>query len=280
MDQAAKNYNAEAQEDDGTCVFAIKGCTDQNALNYNSDAEESDGTCILPEEKQLSLVNKFTGSLCGPCGSWGWTVFEDIIEAIDGKAVIMGTYSQNFVAQLFITQTATDWDQRFGSNSWPTFTANTVIKSGNTLQEIVDNVVDAVDLKNAESPIAQSVYLYEINDNMITINTVTKFFEDVTGNFYLGAYLIEDGVIGYQAGNAAGPNASHHKVLRGSASSSSWGEEIVDTEAFTGDYFNKSFEMEIGSSWNVDNIEVALIIWEKKSSSNYKFVNTYSNHIN
>ena len=58
-DENATNYESEATEDDGTCVFLdsdgdgvfdhleIDGCTDENATNYDEDATEEDGTCIF-----------------------------------------------------------------------------------------------------------------------------------------------------------------------------------------------------------------------------------------
>ena len=44
MDINAFNYNNEAVEDDGSCIYA--GCMDIDALNYFSDAAIDDGSCI------------------------------------------------------------------------------------------------------------------------------------------------------------------------------------------------------------------------------------------
>lgn len=45
-DKSAKNYNANANRDDGSCVYYKYGCTDQSALNYDASAEKNDGSCI------------------------------------------------------------------------------------------------------------------------------------------------------------------------------------------------------------------------------------------
>lgn len=42
-DESAANFNAEADQDDGSCVDA--GCTDPNAANFNPNATEDDGSC-------------------------------------------------------------------------------------------------------------------------------------------------------------------------------------------------------------------------------------------
>tara|TARA_Y100001970_G_C14252377_1_gene872807 strand:- start:1424 stop:3982 length:2559 start_codon:yes stop_codon:yes gene_type:complete len=44
MDINAFNYNGEAVEDDGSCIYS--GCTDDEASNYNINASIDDGSCI------------------------------------------------------------------------------------------------------------------------------------------------------------------------------------------------------------------------------------------
>jgi hypothetical protein len=43
-DSQAANYNADAEEDDGSCQY--EGCTDYTAYNYSSTANTDDGSCI------------------------------------------------------------------------------------------------------------------------------------------------------------------------------------------------------------------------------------------
>ena len=52
-DSAAENYDSQATEDDGSCVYEepdpepepVLGCTDESAMNYDSNATEDDGSC-------------------------------------------------------------------------------------------------------------------------------------------------------------------------------------------------------------------------------------------
>ena len=51
-DSGADNYDPDATEDDGSCLYPpapTPGCTDSNAENYNPDATEDDATCTYPE---------------------------------------------------------------------------------------------------------------------------------------------------------------------------------------------------------------------------------------
>ena len=44
----ATNYNASANIDDGSCIYAVYGCTDPLATNYNTSATLDDGSCSYP----------------------------------------------------------------------------------------------------------------------------------------------------------------------------------------------------------------------------------------
>jgi len=50
-DQTATNFNPNADQDDGSCIFpqtVVYGCTDINATNYNNNATNNDGSCQYP----------------------------------------------------------------------------------------------------------------------------------------------------------------------------------------------------------------------------------------
>lgn len=50
IDPQALNYNPDAEEDDGSCVYPvpqIAGCTNPNATNYNASATQDDGSCVF-----------------------------------------------------------------------------------------------------------------------------------------------------------------------------------------------------------------------------------------
>ena len=40
------NYNPNANEDDGSCISFIYGCTDPTAFNYDLGANTDDGSCV------------------------------------------------------------------------------------------------------------------------------------------------------------------------------------------------------------------------------------------
>lgn len=58
-DFAATNYNADAEKDDGSCIYAINGCIDTTATNYDPSATIDDGSC------KYNLIINFTHTVDG-----------------------------------------------------------------------------------------------------------------------------------------------------------------------------------------------------------------------
>jgi len=56
-DASAKNYDVNAQQDDGSCVSYIYGCTDSGADNYNANADKSSNTCSYSPHLVFSPVS-------------------------------------------------------------------------------------------------------------------------------------------------------------------------------------------------------------------------------
>jgi len=65
-DSTADNFNPDATEDDGSCIFdtaVLSGCTDPTATNFDEDATEDDGSCLYdvvpqPETKTCYYFNE------------------------------------------------------------------------------------------------------------------------------------------------------------------------------------------------------------------------------
>ncbi|MDC1486898.1 hypothetical protein N8134_05130, partial [Flavobacteriales bacterium] len=80
-DPTASNYDPEATEDDGSCVYILDGCTIDQACNFNPEATDDDGSCL------------FVGESCddGDETTANDTVLDDC--SCSGEAVYGCTYS-------------------------------------------------------------------------------------------------------------------------------------------------------------------------------------------
>jgi hypothetical protein len=57
MDPTAINYNANANEEDGSCIYPLFGCTYPNACNFNPLATTDDNSCTFPGCNDASACN-------------------------------------------------------------------------------------------------------------------------------------------------------------------------------------------------------------------------------
>lgn len=230
------------------------------------------------EEKNMGLVFKFTGTNCYYCGDWGWDMFKDLITQYHKKdAVCIAAYSQNSFAKLLVSPIATDMDRRVPVTAgYPTFTGNfnDAWSGGNTFQSM-NNIISTSINTHKNDPVTVNVgYSQKIEGEKLVVSTSTKFFKDTEGDYYLGVYVLENGIVANQSGPKGGPNAIHDNVLRGG--NGSWGELISSGSVAKGKFFDKVVSIDIPSEWNKDKLSVYTVIW-KKNNIKYDFVNAYIN---
>ena len=219
---------------------------------------------------QNSLVAKVTATWCTNCGNWGWTLFNGVLaDNADQALVIANHYSGNLT-----NPTSEAIAENFNVFSQPRFILNNEdqgVSSGTIAAKRVE-IKDQIDANAAESPLANAGILATLDGDVLNVKTKTQFFQATSGEYYLGVYIIENGIVASQAGQGAG--AVHKNVLRTSMSESAFGELIMDGSISMGMEIEQDFSMTLDAGWNAENLSVATIIW-KKNGEDYEFVNTH-----
>jgi len=225
-------------------------------------------------QKNTSFIVKFSGTNCPPCGTWGWSMFSDIISGVGDDGVFMTNYGQNFVAQLFIIDEATTLQNDYGITGYPSFGANGEAKldrgsSGVNTAGEKQMVYDAVN-DHADAAVKINTGLnFQIADGKINIKYKTKAFEALSGTNKLAILVLENKVVGYQAGHSEGNNAVHKHVWR-AAVDGTYGKEIGALTA--GQEVEGEATVDLDPSWDTENIEVVAIMYEKKGTK-HNFLN-------
>ncbi len=222
-------------------------------------------------EVQQSLITKVTANWCSLCGTWGWTFYEDILADNDDKAVILTAHHSGDLT----SGVGASFQTNFETNSQPRFIV------GNQDQAVISSSIEAkrtqikdlVDANYASSPVANTGMDSHLDGNTLSIATKTRFFQATSGEYYLGLYILEDGVMASQSG--FDDDIAHHSVLRSSFSPDHFGQLIAIGEINTGMEIENTFTINLDPMWNTSNIEVVAIIW-KKEGETYQFVNTNS----
>lgn len=255
-------------------ALVFNSCKKKDVEPSNDNQQNTGGIAV--EEKNTSVIHKFTGTNCYYCGDWGWPFFIDMVNQYHGTdAVCIGAYSQNQFAKLLINPFATAMDKRLPVvKGYPTFAGNffDAWTGANTLQAMKDNIANAVNNHKNAPVIANSGLTFTENGNEIVVQTRTKFFQNADGVYNLSVIVLEDGVIAAQSGPNGGANASHKKVLR--ASNGDWGVEIANGAVSAGTTFDKEVTIAKDPSWNMANVELAILLW-KKNGTKWDFVNAH-----
>jgi len=236
---------------------------------------------IVHTKVQVPIVVKVTGENCPFCGGYGWTNWETISTDLADIAFCWANYAGNYApADGFrgneLRHPNSDAVALLGEFSgvtgYPNFVTN-MVSSGTSIAGASRKAYISAGSTGVK---ISAGFKHNIQGNTLTVNAEAKLWDDLNGDYYMGAYVVEDKIIAYQEGNSAGNNASHHLVFRGSMSSSTWGEQIFTGSARSGDILRKTFSVTLPSDYNKSNLTYGIIIW-KKVGDKYSYVNAATN---
>ncbi len=221
-------------------------------------------------QEQRLVITKRTASWCPNCGTWGWTLFKNLLDDNEDKAVLIAAHYSGVLA----TAAAEEFTDNFGGFYQPRFFVGAVDQNANSgnIASIRTSVKDQVDAAFSLTPVANAGFEPVYRNGAIEVDSKVKFFQPAQGEYYLGIYLIENNVVASQSG--VGNNANHMKVFRESFTTSTWGKQIVSGSVNASAEYDLSYSLAIGDPEGYD-YEVVGIIW-KKENDKYLPVNAWS----
>lgn len=235
-----------------------------------------------PEKKSLALVHKITATWCGPCGSWGWDLADEIKTATSAKALYWNLYASSSPSMDntdFYNTTAGTIAQQITFGGYPDFGVNAIEKtSANTSggginpAGIKTDCIAAVDAFAATVPVASPASDMSSKGDSIIVNAKVQFWAAASGEYYLASYIVEEGALHIQNGQTGA--VAHHGVLRTSMSAgSAWGEQIATGSIPANQTYTKVFKFKVtDAKWDKAKFKIYNVIW-KKEGSVYKYVN-------
>jgi len=294
-DSAACNFNADAEENDGSCTYATKWYQDSDGDGLG-DANASLEACDKPtgyvanddapaapthsfSRTQVPIMHKITGETCYYCGDWGWQAWIDLADDFAGTAFRWANYGDGFSNNYFrnqeldATNTVMDAMENMFEDGGgkPNFSTNGVDYSTSSA-----DAKAAAQASLSVTPDVAGTFTSSIDGGVLSLDAAVKFYASATGEHWIGAYVVENNVSGPQSGPiGANGNVDHHFVMRGSMSNSPWGVQLVASGASADEVVEKSFSIALPSTYNQANLSYGIIIW-KKVGSNYEYVNAYT----
>jgi hypothetical protein len=102
-DSTATNYNADAEENDGSCIYS--GCTNSAAFNYISTANLDDGSCCFQSGCTDPASYNYDSSVCYNDSSCKYNLLLSFTHTVDGdnlqvnEMIYTNTAGQNYSIQ-------------------------------------------------------------------------------------------------------------------------------------------------------------------------------------
>jgi len=235
-----------------------------------------------PVQVNKALLTTNTAAWCGNCGVWGLDMEDYMISTLSTGGFMVTMHSaidtNNFDWQLE-SQVAKDWASEVDYyQAFPLFGVNMVDRSfyAITSLDVYNNVSNAEAAYNATSVLASTGFSFNVSGDTIKVTTRTKFWQDASGTYAVGAYILEDSIWHSQSGYSGPPvgYAVHNNVLRASMASTSWGDQIVNGNVSAGTYLQKNFNYVVTDpTWRIPKLKVVVVLFQVNGG--YVYVNGY-----
>lgn len=228
---------------------------------------------ITVPETTKSLYGIVEATWCGNCGHYGIPSTAEIIDQTEPKAIYISMHRSGS-SELY-SQTANQLATAFGVSGQPIFTLNGNI-SGPYSGTIVNTIVSDINsFYDATSASVNAGFEYTIVGDSLYTFTRTTFFEDLTGEYYMAVYVIEDSIWEWQTNydpGIADMDIWHNHVLRTSMNGH-FGQQISDGFAAAGTDIHRNAKIKLDPEWNTNHIKLFTTIW-KKNGTEFEFINS------
>lgn len=235
------------------------------------------GAAPTPDFTSRAVITKSTGTGCGACGEWGWTVMETAAEHYGAEELVVGAYSS--IWDWNSTQLGETTLQNTYTNTWiknmpfpygPSFSvmtaeANARAENPLNLGDITKNIDTLVRLQHAKIQDIGMNFEAWISGSTVKVARYIQSKTPITGVYSLSTLLLEDSVMHVQAGLSKLTTQAfpHHMVLRTMASTAQRGATLP-TRALSGELYVDTVSLAIGGgkpAWNKSKFKIGLVLW-------------------
>ncbi len=253
--------------------LTVTSCKKDETTSENSN--NNSGAITVPQEQKATVIY-FGGTWCPPCGAYGKPAKEQIKAQVGSKSTIiscqvgndpmknadadalMAKFNPSGVPAMYIgSNDATIVAMIGGSTS----TGTTAIGHVNTQSALPAKVNAVLSIKET--------------DGLINVTANGKFFNDLTGEYFIAGYLLEDKLNYAQTSDGSVEKNIHYNVMRAKFGLDAFGESIkVDPKK--DETFTKTLNFFAQSTYVKENLSVVVVIWRKDATGKYTISNSNS----
>ena len=267
------------KEEDTPTVKEDIVVTDTDTSETSNDTLTSVPDFELTETKKPVFFD-YTSTGCPGCGSWGAPTFEQIAKEQGESIVPIAVhikYGDPMITDVSNAIAENRNGQRYTPQLWVNNTNGMVLNGGsiNTTGTINKITADLETIKTEAPEMAIGVGSI-VNGDIFKVRYKSKVLADITGEYYLAIYLMEDGIL-YRQSSAATNPFEHNYVIRKS-NGGGFGTQISQNELTKNTTITGTVEFEIDPNWDKEKLSVSAIIW-KKEGTNYYVINANSDNL-
>jgi len=246
------------------CGQVKRGCIDPNARNFDPDAEEDNGSCRYPTPGRTPLLVFFSGTTNSDAGSFALPSYLQAIQEW-GNDIIPLVAFPNPSDPLF-SPTSVALVSAMNATFFPSFSL------GNR-----HNLINWQDLQLAfqqqsgSAVASMDIDVYGFNNDSIEVEYYGVFHAAAQGDFFADVWCIEDRVQWPQAG-VEQENFRHRFVLRSAGSQSGIGFQVASGTVEKGHSFRRRLKIPVSGSWIFGNLKFVGVIW-KNDPGGLSFIN-------
>ena len=250
-------------------------CNDPRNLSILAGNTSPEAPCLIPQEERKAVIMYFMSNDCPGCGSWGTSLFHSILDAHPDKTLpfqIHIKYSDPWI----LPGVSDSLVKRFNPRYTPFVMVENRVTTG-TVQVVSDPSVvlpkaaQWIDEVVSEKPDLAPALDWQIEGDRLRVFYGGKFLKDVTGEYHVGIYVMEDSLEYNQIGNPKRPYF-HYNTIRASLGNI-WGFDVEGSSHLSGDYFIGETETEAKGYWKREDLHVMAIVWKRDEKGLMQFVN-------
>ena len=225
-----------------------------------------EGGEVVPTGKTV-LIKDFTGARCVNCPAAA-EYAHSLQHQLDEDHIFIMSVHAGYLAQPigsfpnFLTEEGTEWYNNHDAN--PLFAVDHVaLTDGNTFNEgQIDAPVTAA-LEEEQSFEIVVGARYDEADRQLQVSAQAIALNDMDGQFYITACLVEDNIVGWQTiPGGVDKEYVFRNVFRGTINGA-YGEAFEDYHVDSDDTFSFSYSTEINADYNAEECYLMIYIYDK-----------------
>lgn len=215
---------------------------------------------------QRSLITKKSATWCPYCGTWGWQLYDNLLNNFSDSEAILWThhYSGDLMNPI-----GNAMAENFKASSQPVFFVNNTNAYANSdINTSFNNIKNYVTANNSNSTVIGLNSEIVLTNSKVDVMINFELSEDIPdAEIYGAAYFVEKSKIANQSGQ--GSNANHKNYLV-SPIGDNFGNLVGVVES--NQVYNVMLSGDLPAEFDKSNYIVDVIVWNKVDDT-YRFVN-------